>query len=437
MPHWVPEPPALPGPRIVHVNTHSGFGGVAELLHGLIRAQHSRDVAAGWVVISGTDDFYLQAKRMHYLMHGHGEPAALRGPGQRELYRSVLAPQARWLAERIGPDDTVVLHDAQTLGMAPELAATGARVAWHLHVGTEDTDRLTEVWPFFADDLAHVDDVLAARAEFLPPPALCPARRHVVAPAIDPDSPKNRMLTDRAVAELLADLGLTGTAPSDRSPADGRIVQDAPLDADAAVVLQVSRWDPLKDMLGVLRCFAGLDGHPNAHLVLAGPDPREVADDPEGLAILDEVRSARAALPTDRRARVHLVLLSMRVPERNALLINALQRRADVVVQKSLEEGFGLTLTESMFKGRAVIASDLGGLRTQVRHADSGLLVDPADDDAVRSALSRLLSDPALRARLGRRAKAEVASRFLMPRLADDYAEVVRPGLRADRITAG
>lgn len=426
-PEWVHELPTGKRPRLVHVNTHSGFGGVAELLRALVRAQRTRGLAVGWAVISGTEEFYLQAKRLHRLMHGHDDPTELRAPRQRALYRSILRPQSEWLATQLGPEDIVVLHDPQTLGMAAELAATGARVVWHLHVGTDDAAKLAEIWPFFADDLGHLSDVLATRTAYLPPGWLCPAQRHVLGLAIDPQADKNRPLAGQEVRTLLAHLGLTGATPA---PTDGWLDQDAPLPADAPVVLQVSRWDPLKDMLGVQRCFAGLDGHDDAHLVLAGPDPFEVADDPEGLAVLAEVRSARAALPPDRRARIHLAMLSMRRPDRNALLVNALQRRADVVVQKSLEEGFGLTATEAMFKGKALLAGDTGGLRLQVTHGRTGLLVEPTDDHAVRASLSRLLADRELRTELGRRAHDEVVARFLMSGLADRYLALV-----SDRLT--
>ncbi len=418
-PRWVRRPARERRPWLVHVNTTETGGGVAELLHGLVPAQAACGIPVGWLVATGTPPFFALTKSLHHLLHGRGDPAALACPEPAELYRSVLLPQARWLARQLHPGDVVVLHDVQTVGMAPELAAAGIRVVWHCHVGTLGNRTVPgEVWRFLDEQFAHVSAVLSACAEFAPP-RVPPGLRHVVAPAIDADAPKNRHLTRAEVAMLLADAGLT--RPTRRDPPDCVVEQVRPLPEDAPTVVQVSRWDPLKDMAGLLRCFRGLPGR--AHLVLAGPDPREVPDDPEGVAVLGQVRAAYAALPAAQRARVHLVTLSMRVPERNALLVNALQRRADIVVQKSIEEGFGLTVTEAMAKRRAVVAGDVGGIRAQIEHGRTGLLVDPHDDAGVVAALSRLLRDPALRRSLGDRAAGTVAERYLMPRLVADYQQ--------------
>ena len=425
LPLWMRQPSSRRRPWLVHVNATANFGGVAELLARLVHAQDARGVEVGWAVINGSAEFFNLAKQLHYLLHGKSDPSLLRQPEQAQVYRAVLRPQAAWLAEQVGPGDVVVLHDAQTLGMAADIAATGARVVWHLHIGTEVPEHpaVAEVWAFFADDLRHVDAVLTTRAEFAPP-AGPPAERYVVAPAIDSTAAKNRPLTDAEVTDLLDGIGLTGAGTADQ----GAVVeQDQPLPTGVPIALQVSRWDPLKDMAGVLRCFAQVPG--DAHLVLAGPDPDEIMDDPEGRSVRDSIRAARAALPAHDRARVHLVMLSMQDLERNALLVNALQRRADVVLQKSLEEGFGLTLAEAMHKGRAVVASEVGGLRLQVDHDRNGLLVGATDDGQTVAALTRLFGDPELRRRLGRRATESVADRYLMHRLVDDYQKFVHPSI--------
>lgn len=432
-PYWV-RPPAHDGrPLLVHVNTTSTGGGVAELLHRLIPAQRDDGAAVGWAVVSGTPEFFALTKTLHHLLHGKGDPAPLRGVDAGPLYRSVLRPQGHWLAAQLREGDTVSLHDPQTLGLAPVLAARGIRVVWHCHIGTTDGSATgpEHVWRFLAPEFEDVDVVLATRPEFGPPGFV--GRRYVVAPAIDPDSPKNRPMTDAEVAALLAGIGLVAPAGADPSapaaPAASldpaaTVDQAAPMPADAPMVLQVSRWDPLKDMAGVLRCLPGLPA--DAHLVLAGPDPHEVTDDPEGVAVLAEVRATYRALPEAERRRVHLVTLSMRDARRNALVVNALQRRADVVLQKSLEEGFGLTVTEAMHKYRPVVASAVGGLALQVVHGETGLLVDPTDHVAVAAAVRRLLLDRDLSSRLGAQAAAEVTRRYHISRLVADYRRVVR-----------
>ncbi|GAA4463962.1 glycosyltransferase [Phytohabitans houttuyneae] len=420
-PRWVRQAVPDGRPLLVHVNTTSTGGGVAELLHRLIPAQRDGGLAVGWAVVSGTPEFFALTKTIHHLLHGKGNPAPLHGADAGVLYRSVLQPQGHWLAAQLREGDTVALHDPQTLGLAPMLAARGIRVAWHCHIGTTDGSATTpeHVWRFLAPEFDDVDVVLATRPEFGPPGFT--RTRYVVPPAIDPDSPKNQPLTTAEVDALLTAIGLFGTAAGGDSSAT--IDQVGPVPPDAPMVLQVSRWDPLKDMAGVLRCLPGIPQ--DAHLVLAGPDPHEVTDDPEGVAILEEVRAAYRDLPESERRRTHLVTLSMRDPHRNALLINALQRRADVVLQKSLEEGFGLTVTEAMHKSRPIVASAVGGLALQVVDGKTGLLVDPTDYTGVAGAIRRLLEDPELSRRLGSQAAAEAARLFHLSRLVADYRRVV------------
>lgn len=415
-PTWVRRPG--PGPRLVHVNATATGGGVAELLHGLVPAQAATGLTTGWAVIGGDDEFFAFTKRLHHLLHGRTGAAS---PLADSLphYRSVLAPQSRWLADQLDAGDVVVLHDPQTLGMAPELAIAGLRVVWHCHIGTTETvPGPPAVWRAFAAELSTVDAVVTTLPEYAPP-SLPSWRRHVVAPAIDPSSAKNRALSGKEIAELLDATGLTGAG-------HGLVEQDRPLPPGARLVLQVSRWDPLKDMPGVVGCLPALP--PDVHLVLAGNDPDDIPDDPEGRAVLDDVRAARARLPTEDRSRLHLVLPSAKDPELAALVVNALQRRADVVLQKSLAEGFGLTVTEAMAKGRAVVASAVGGLRQQIRHGHDGLLVDPTDLGAATAAVRALLDDPLLRGRVGEHAAESAARRYLMPRLVADYRAFATPG---------
>ncbi len=411
-PAWGREPG--PGPRLVHVNATATGGGVAELLHGLVPAQLASGVDAGWAVIAGDDSFFAFTKSLHHLLHDRGAPRI--SAADLDHYRAVLAPQAAWLAARVGPGDTVVLHDPQVLGLAPALSAAGARVVWHCHIGTDAPGAAGPevVWRAFAAELSTVDVVVTALAAYAPPGrpvAVC-------APAFDPKAAKNRPMSAAEANGLLAEAGLTAEGASELAVAE----QDGPMPAGARMVLQVSRWDPLKDMPGVLRLLPGLPG--DVHLVLAGNDPEEIPDDPEGLAVLAEVRRLRAALPASLRRRVHLVRTSQRDPERAALLINALQRRADVVVQKSLAEGFGLTVTEAMATGRPVVAGRVGGLCAQIEHGRTGLLVDPADTAAVADAVNGLLSCLRERERIGAAAAEAAAATYPMDRLVADYRAV-------------
>jgi len=182
--------------------------------------------------------------------------------------------------------------------------------------------------------------------------------------------------------------------------------------------VQVSRWDPLKDMLGVMRGFASRRQQlGSAHLALVGPDPSGVTDDPEGMSVYQECVAQWHTLPPDARERIHLVCVQMANVEDNALMINAIQRFATVVVQKSLHEGFGLTVTEAMLKGRPVVASRVGGIQDQIKDGIHGLLLDdPTDTRAFGDAIARLLGDPVFARHLAINARRRAIAEFLGPR---------------------
>ena len=202
---------------------------------------------------------------------------------------------------------------------------------------------------------------------------------------------------------------------------------------DAPLVVQVSRWDRLKDPAGVLRAFAEHCRHPHAHLLLAGPSVADVADDPEGSEVWEEIRAQRERLDPRLRARVHLACLPMDDVEENAAMVNALQRRADVVVQKSLAEGFGLTVAEAMWKSRPVVASRIGGIQDQIVDGESGLLLDdPADLGAAAAAIDGLLADPARAQAIGVAARERVRESFLGTRHLVQYMALLEQMLSGD-----
>ena len=221
-----------------------------------------------------------------------------------------------------------------------------------------------------------------------------------------------------------------GTAGSLRAHhADGGLLVDGPPPpADAPLVVQVSRWDRLKDMAGVMTGFAEMlrqDLPSRPHLMLVGPDIAGVADDPEGAQVLAACREQWRLLPGGVRSRVHLAVVPMDDLDENALIVNAVQRHASVVVQKSLVEGFGLTVTEAMWKARPVIATRVGGIQDQIVHERDGLLLDdPHDSAAFAGALRRVLGDEGLASRLGAAAHARVLDQYVGDRHLEQYAEV-------------
>ncbi|HEX9234816.1 MAG TPA: glycosyltransferase, partial [Actinomycetota bacterium] len=269
-------------------------------------------------------------------------------------------------------------------------------------------------------------------------------RAVTIPPSIDAFSPKNQELDPEQVRSILVTAGLFTDSRSTGRPSfihqdgsTGLVRRGADLSAgapapafDAPTVVQVSRWDRLKDPLGVIRGFVDrVAPGSDTHLLLAGPSVQAVADDPEGAAVLAECAQAWSELPGDIAARIHLACLPMDDGEENAAIVNALQRRADVVVQKSLAEGFGLTVAEAMWKARPVVASRIGGIQDQVAEG-TAVLVDPTDLTSYGTAVRRLLDDPAGATRMGEEAQRRVRDSFLAPRHLVQYLELIQPLLR-------
>lgn len=413
--------------QIWHVSSTATGGGVAELLRSSIGRHHLVGLPANWLVPVAEPAFFQLTKRIHHGLHGRLGDGGF-SANDHELYRSVTAGFADGLLERVRAGDIVVLHDPQTLGAGGHLARAGARVAWRCHVGTSGGGASTaETWGLLEPHIDEVPLCIFTMPEFAPS-YLAPGRTVVILPSIDPLAAKNRKLSRQHRDDLLASIGLIEPRPDGAvitNPDGSRlgfVVQDVLLPQLAPAVVQVSRWDPLKDMSGVLRGFAEHTSPTSgAHLLLAGPDPADIPDDPEGARVYTEVRQLREALPEVIRPRVHLAMLSLHDFELNGLVVNALQRRATVVVQKSLEEGFGLTAAEAMWKERPVIASRVGGLTAQIVDGVTGLLVDPLDLPGFGSTLTRLLDDPAYATRLGRAGRKRCAQKFLAGRELVNY----------------
>jgi trehalose synthase len=428
----------LDGRVVWCVNSTATGGGVSEMLRSLLAYTRGVGVDTRWMVLEGRPAFFALTKRLHNRLHdapGDGGPL---GVAERAEYVAVTGAGADELATLVQPDDVVILHDPQTAGMAPRLAGTGAQIVWRSHIGVDEpTDRVRAAWDFLRPYVAEVDAYVFSRERFVWE-GLDPGRVQIVPPSIDAFSAKNQDLGDAAGRAILAVAGLLAAAPQgspvfvreDGTPGrvDRRaeVVQTAPLRDDDRVVVQVSRWDHLKDPIGVLQGFVVHVGERcDAHLVLAGPAAGGVADDPEGAAVLREVLEAWSALPEPARRRVHVASLPMDDPEENAAIVNALQRHADVVVQKSTAEGFGLTVAEALWKARPVVASAVGGIQDQITDGVTGLLVDPHDLAAFGHAVCRLLEDPELAARLGAAAHERVQDAFLEHRHLRQWVELI------------
>lgn len=435
---------ALRGRVVWNVNSTARGGGVAEMLATQVGLARDAGIDARWVVIGGTPAFFAVTKRLHNHIHGDEGDGGPLGARERDVLEGVLRDNADELAAVVRRGDVVVLHDPQTAGLAPGLRRRGAHVVWRCHIGHEDLrdPLVARAWDLLLPWIRQADATVFSRAPYVPS-ALRGGRVAIIRPAIDPFSPKNQPLPDEIAEAILVRAGLVEGRPdgtvcvfrrADGSPArvdrgaDILRVGRAP-GPGVPLVVQVSRWDRLKDHIGVMRAFAGMEAAEaaGAHLVLAGPSVTGVADDPDGPAVLAELTAGWRALPHDARRRVQIASLPMVDPTENAAMVNALQRRATVVVQKSLREGFGLTVCEAMWKGRAVVASAVGGLADQIDDGVDGLLIgDPRDPAALGRALVRLLRDDGGRARLGAAARARVRDDGLGMRLLAEDAGLQR-----------
>ncbi len=431
----------LQGRTIWHVNATATGGGVAEMLQALLSYARGAEVENRWLVLDGSPEFFRLTKRVHNLLHGSPGDGGALGEGERLLYEEVMARNLESLRALVRPGDIVLLHDPQTAGLVAGLTQAGAHAVWRCHVGRDTTNEETDVgWEFLRPYVEQAAAVIFSRREYVPP-WVDPERVWIIPPSLDPFSAKNAELPRASVNAILRYAGLValpdqggslefvrrnGAAGSVR-PHAGLIAGDHVVRGDARVVLQVSRWDRLKDMSGVLTAFVDhLDEMPpDVELMLLGPEVAGVGDDPEGAEVLQECLAVWTAQSQATRARVHLCNLPMDDVDENALLVNALQRHASVVVQKSLVEGFGLTVTEPMWKGRAVVASRVGGIQDQIVDGESGLLLaDPLDLDEFALKVRSPLEDPALAERLGAAARERVRDRYLGDRHLSQYVDL-------------
>lgn len=431
----------MAGRTIVNVNTAEVGGGVAEMLHVLLPYARGAGIDARWFVLEGDPEFFRITKRLHHRLHGQVGDGGPLGAAEADTMRRIAEANVAALRAAVEPGDVVVIHDPQPAPLVPLLRDWGVKVIWRCHIGTDrPTSFSDEAWTFLREFLeGNVDAYVFSRSQYAPDWVAGDLLR-VIHPSIDPLSPKNAAMDSATALSALRQIGIVeGGAPApavfQRSDGtQGRITNVAditragpPPGPETPLVVQVSRWDPLKDMAGVMQAFADemLDAS-DAHLVLAGPVVTSVADDPEAGQVLREAWESWRSLPHDARQRIQLVCLPMDDAEENAAMVNALQRHATVVVQKSIVEGFGLTVTEAMFKGRPVVASGVGGITDQIVDGVNGRLVpDPHDLVSFATVVTELLAKPVLRDELGGRGRQTVIDGFLPDSSLVHWGEVI------------
>jgi trehalose synthase len=434
------------GRAIWHINSTARGGGVAELLSSMLPYVRGAGIDTRWIAIHDGAAFFRMTKRLHNHLHGDPGDGGQLGDAERGTYETTLAGNTAFLRQALQDGDIAYLHDPQTAGMAPSLKELGLKIIWRCHIGVDEPDDLVRAsWDFLRPYVEAADAFVFSRREYVWD-GLDPSKVWLVPPAIDPFSAKNQELSGEVVDSILATIGLlaereTVVAPcftrADGTPGrvdrQGRVLQTEPLPSTARLVAQVSRWDGLKDPQGLLACFERYFDDPNTHLALVAPSTEAVSDDPEGSAVYEAVSRIWREMPSEKRRLIHLVSLPMEDLEENGAMVNALQRRADVLVQKSLAEGFGLTVTEAMWKSKPVVGSCVGGIKDQIVDGQSGVLNDdPHDLESFATGIRSLLYDPRRAGEIGEAAHRRVADRYLGVNRLTEYVDLLASLLGTD-----
>jgi trehalose synthase len=364
----------LRGRRVQNINSTAVGGGVAEILNRLLPLLREVGVDATWDVMRGGDEFYAVTKAIHNGLHGESVTLSERDC---EVFRETTEQNLRTLQLS---DDIVFIHDPQPAGFI-QRRARGSRWIWRCHIDLSGPT--PGVWEFVRGWVERYDAAVFSAPQFSPS---LPLDQVLISPSIDPLADKNRELDARTVESVITGLGIDPSRP---------------------LVTQVSRFDRLKDPLGVIDAFRLARKYNDAQLLLVGGS---ASDDPEGLQVLAECRE-RAANDPD----IHVVEL----PPTANVEINAIQRASTVILQKSLREGFGLTISEALWKGKPVIAGAVGGIPLQVTHKYSGILTHTVEGTAYW--IKQLLNAPDFARRLGENGREHVRQNFLLTRHLRDY----------------
>jgi len=369
----------LKGIKVVHVNSTRTGGGVAEILGRLVPLMNELGIEASWLVIEGDEDFFRCTKSFHNALQG--TPVGLSESALRH-YEAVNAENASAFRRVLEDADVVIIHDPQPAAMLSFCPGRKGKWIWRCHIDISRPWR--PLWKYLRKFVMQYDASIFSIAQFAQP---LPHPLYIIPPSIDPLSEKNRELTETEVKEVYNGFGI---------------------DLGRPVTLQVSRFDRFKDPLGVIQAYRLAKKFiPPLQLVLAGGG---AADDPEGEAVLEEVRLA---------ARDDPDIYVLYLPPEADRTINALQRGAEVVLQKSLREGFGLTVTEAMWKGKPVIGGDTGGIKLQVINHHTGFRVNTPEGAALR--IRYLLHHREILSAMGRKARQFVRENFLITRHLRDY----------------
>lgn len=373
---------ALYGMKVMHINSTYYGGGVAELLNTIVPLMNDAGVEADWRILRGTPDFFDITKKFHNALQGDRINLT---QIKKRLYTQASAVFSSYCHL---DDDCVIIHDPQPL---PLIKYFRKRQPWIWRCHLDLTDPNAQLWEYLKSYILRYDMVVISspryRREDLP------VFQRVISPAIDPLSPKNMDLSDGMLSKYLKKFGI----PTDKP-----------------LLAQVSRFDKWKDSIGVLDVYDRVRAEVDCRLLMCGS---MAADDPEGRMVYDQVR--RRANSLIKKGDVILIT------SENNILVNVVQRSADVIIQKSVREGFGLTVSESLWKSKPVVASNVGGISHQITDGETGFLFEPGDGKGFADCIVRLLKNPAEGREVGRKAREVVREKFLITRLLSDWLDLL------------
>jgi len=362
----------LQGKIVQHINSTAVGGGVAEILNRMVPLLKELGVDTRWDLIKGGEDFFEVTKKFHNALHGREEDISQKD------FDIFIETSRRNLEEVNIYGNIVFVHDPQPIGLIKK--KTNNKWIWRCHVDVSNPNK--KVWRFLRHFINNYDAAVFSAPSFSP---VLPVRQFLIAPSIDPLSDKNRELPPETIQEVINKYQLT---------------------LDKPIITQISRFDRLKDPVGVIEAYRLVKKYNDCQLILAGGT---AADDPEGMEVLKEVKEQAKNDPD-----IHILLLP-----HSDIEVNALQRISTVILQKSLKEGFGLTVAEALWKAKPVVASNVGGIPLQISHQYSGLLCHSVEGAAF--ALKQLLNNPTYAKRLGNNGREHIKTNFLLTRHLKEY----------------
>jgi len=365
----------LRGKTVQNINSTAVGGGVAEILSRMLPLLQDLGVDISWDVIKGNERFFSLTKRIHNALHGVAETF---GPGELDYLVEVNRQNAK---EVLRGAEITFVHDPQPVALVEEKRSRGGQWIWRCHI--DFTNPQPDVWEFLWTFIESYEAAVFSAPAFSRPLSI---RQVLISPSIDPLSDKNKELPEDLIDSVCERFGLNRDRP---------------------VVTQISRFDYLKDPVGVIRAYKMVKEHVDCQLVLAGGG---ATDDPEGMKVLAEVKQEAADDPD---------IFVLFLPPGSDIEINALQRASDVILQKSLKEGFGLTVAEALWKAKPVVASAVGGIPLQIAHKYSGILSHSNEGTAYY--IKQLLNAPQYAEKLGMNGREHIKNNFLITRHIRDY----------------